>query len=522
MQSLQECICNIVQQIAVVRGVPVDEQGHIRAFCAEEYCNDSQAKHYEFLGQGVLYFALSQGLVQTYGELCQGEILNQMRRVLFANHSVLFHVIAQRYHLSGTEDISLKRMMDRLLGVIAHSQLGPLGVTAIITTALQEQGSTLLKPLPRTLRSSLGLLPPTDDGVLPPIDTTNIPTHQRPIKTPRRYSSHSSQKQTVNEVFSALIRDGECNQGFMDRELPGRTKEWGCQITYRLSKESPWFSHSRYAGSKKGARSLVVHDILQYYEKRPEHKTIHRQSMTDTVDPTQATTPTALVIDESEYYHEPTAVSTPPPSTEWYNPISSDPSLCAIHIPEKRPTDDMDMDEYDSRMMEILLDGFPKMNMEQRQQEQQRRQRLQQQQQQLGYENNKRMRSSPPISNEMQVPPTPPVLPAQFTDDGQPRPSIDIIRDIIDMNRIHKILNDPVQASNPKTGFLSIMLPLKDALNYKFDYVSSGPPHNKIFIGTCSLICGEHSVSSGGQGAKKRDAEQAALLNLLRTLANIA
>lgn len=46
MQSLQECICNVVQQVAVVRGVPVEEQSHIQAFCAEEYCNDSQAKVY--------------------------------------------------------------------------------------------------------------------------------------------------------------------------------------------------------------------------------------------------------------------------------------------------------------------------------------------------------------------------------------------------------------------------------------------------------------------------------------------
>lgn len=46
MQSLQECICNAVQQVAVVRGVPVEEQSHIQAFCAEEYCNDSQAKVY--------------------------------------------------------------------------------------------------------------------------------------------------------------------------------------------------------------------------------------------------------------------------------------------------------------------------------------------------------------------------------------------------------------------------------------------------------------------------------------------
>lgn len=46
MQSLQECICNAVQQVAVVRGVPVEEQSHIQAFCAEEYYNDSQAKVY--------------------------------------------------------------------------------------------------------------------------------------------------------------------------------------------------------------------------------------------------------------------------------------------------------------------------------------------------------------------------------------------------------------------------------------------------------------------------------------------
>ncbi|CDH54268.1 predicted protein [Lichtheimia corymbifera JMRC:FSU:9682] len=517
MQSLQECICNAVQQVAVVRGVPVEEQSHIQAFCAEEYCNDSQAKHYEFLGQGVLYYAVSEGLVQAYGEQCQGDILEQMRRLLFANHGALFHVIAQRYHLSGTEDISLKRIVDRLLGVIAHSQLGPWGVTTIVTTALQEQGSALLKQLPRKLRTSLGLLPPTNDGVLTPIDTTNIPKHQRPIKTPRR---HSAQKQTMNEVFAFLIREGEYNQSFMERELPGRAKEWGCQIIYRLTKRSPWFSHSRYASNKKGARSLVVHDILQYYEKRPDHKASHQEAMPEEIDPTLATTPTVLVIDESEYYHEPTAVSTPPPSIEWYNPIPGDPSLYAIHIPEKRPTDDMDMDEYDARMMEVLLDGFPKMTMEQRQQEEQRRrQRLQQQQQQ----EHKRMRSSPPTSNEMQVPPTPPVVAAQLTDDdGQPRPSIDIIRDIVDVQRIQKILNDPVQVSNPKTGFLSLLQPLKDALDYKFDYVSSGPPHSKIFIGTSTLICGEHSVSSGGQGAKKRDAEQAALLNLLRTLANIA
>lgn len=405
--------------------------------------------------------------------------------------------------------------------MIVHSQLGLWGVTAIVTAALEEQGSTLLKQLPRKLRSSLGLLPSTDDSVLSPIDTTNIPKQQRPIKTPRRPSSHSSQKQTVNEVFALLIRDGEYNQSFMERELPGRAKEWGCQIIYRLTKGAPWFSHSRYASNKKGARSLVVHDILQYYEKRPDHKAIHQQTMAETLDTTQATTPTILVIDETEYYHEPTAVSTPPPSIEWYNPIPSNPTLCAIHIPEKRPTDDMDMDEYDARMMEVLLDGFPKMTMEQRQQqEQQRLQRLQQQQQQQ--HDNKRMRSSPPISNEMQVPPTPPILAAQLTDDGQPRPSIDIIRDIIDMNRVHRILNDPLQASNPKTGFLSLILPLKDALDYKFDFISSGPPHNKIFIGTCTLSCGEHTISSGGQGAKKRDAEQAALLNLLRTLADIA
>lgn len=44
MQSLQERICNIVHQVAVVRGVPVEEHSHIQAFCAEQYCNDSQAK----------------------------------------------------------------------------------------------------------------------------------------------------------------------------------------------------------------------------------------------------------------------------------------------------------------------------------------------------------------------------------------------------------------------------------------------------------------------------------------------
>ncbi|KAI9479620.1 hypothetical protein BDB00DRAFT_943335 [Zychaea mexicana] len=545
MTSLQGCLTHMLTDVVGGNGQPLD-----LSTVLQECVSGPADKHYEFIGQAALELAISTYLRNQF-MVYASDILQHMRTLVIRNQT-LARAIAQKYRFyeSNTGNLTPETVAERVIGIV--QDLG--GSTAVLTTivpVLSEYAPRMLSQLPRKLRQGMGLLNGGDstttttvpiqqqntNGVacVPPLDTPS-PPQPRPIAIPRRHSSHTnnSNNSTISNGvinagndFAQLVKrgDGAAHVSFEERKQEGRsTIDWGCRIAFRMTKASGWHAHLRYGQTKKKAKLLVLHDILNYYQKQPDQEIRDRQPVSEDGQMNAATTAEDapyLPIDASAYYHEPTVAPSPidPAHMEWHTPIPDFPQTQAIHIPDKRGRSMEDEEEYTQHMMHVLLGDFPRISLME-----------EQQQQQLQDGASKRHK----VATAMDITTTSMMDTSNNSNNFMERaaallpesihpPSLEtmtareVLRKMVDLAKIDKMLSDPVQAANPKSSMFSYVRDV-EGLKIKSEFEERGPAHSKVFEATASLHGGGHSVEGRGVGLKKSEAEQIAIMNLMKYL----
>ncbi|KAI8149084.1 hypothetical protein BJV82DRAFT_590566 [Fennellomyces sp. T-0311] len=504
MTSLQDCIVMMLREVAGPGKEPINSEAIF-----EECTPGPINKHYEFLGQAALELAVTMCLRERF-HTYNDEILHQMRQLLIRNQS-LAKAIGIKYHLNECHigEMSIETISERLVGII-QDMSGSTAVVAIIMPVLTEYAPNLLSKMPRSLRQSMGLMNSVAEIDIP----------ERPIAVPRRSSSNINSMVTIQ--FDTLIKrnEGQSTITFESRTTETKVLEWGCKVAFQLSKAAKWYAHSRFAQSKKKAKSYVLNDIVAYYEGNREQHKIDSLAVNEQGPPEAVA---LLPIDPQVYFYEqPVSPMTPKPN----DTVDS----CAVHIPDKRGRmDGDDDDEYNRHMMDVLLGDFRDINLEHE-----------------GKRHKLSMPNTQPIMTTVDtmtttvntVTTTMNTTPAQeaFTQasellsnaardpnfsihnsDPVARTAREVIRRMLDISRIDRMLKDPVQVANPKSSMFSYIHNL-EGLALKSEFSESGPAHSRLFQATTTLYAGEHALDGKGMGLKKSDAEQMAILNLMKSI----
>ncbi|KAI7854997.1 hypothetical protein BDC45DRAFT_568790 [Circinella umbellata] len=553
MATLEECLTNILGGIARVNGGPLEISTVI------EHCIHGPVnKHYEFLGQGALELALSICIRQQFGQY-NSDVLQHMRLLMTRNH---FFARALAYihniHKLNNDSLLPETVAERIAGVV-QELAGLNAVVTMVGATISENGCTLFNKLPRSLRISMGLLSPTEADS----QDQEQQRQQRPIAIPRTYSAMRSASNPYSD-FKQLIEQGNgtINISWDARrsESDHNTLEWGCKFTYQMTGTSVYRSHIRYGQNKKKAKTLVARDIIDYYEKRPDELDHDKTQQLQGEGFVNNDIP--LAIDSNEYSHEGT--NAPPPlssssslsttpspitpggvlqTTELYGLSSSsnniNPLSDAIHIPDNKRGRSMEEDdEYLQHMKNVLL-GVEQVSLDSEQQ---------QQQQDIVPKRHKSIAmdcttttfdittkktvsnlTSMEDTNMMMIStqeqpkqhPAAALLPDTiYPPNAEPVSPLSALRKIIDIAKLDKILSDPVQATNPKSSLFSYIRDIPD-LRIKSEFQEEGPPHQKIFQATSTIYSVQgYTVSGTGKGLKKSDAEQMAILDLMKNIVN--
>ena len=444
-------------------------------------------------------------------------------------------------------------------------------VVSIVTSILSENGRTLFNKLPRALRISMGLLSATETDSQEQQEEQQHQQQQReqrPIAIPRRYSALRSVSNPYSDFKQMVeIGNGTIRISWDERrnESGNAVLEWGCKFTYQMTETSVCRSHIRYAQNKKKAKTLVVRDILDYYEKRPDQLDHDKdQQLQGEAAALHGDIP--LTIDPNEYFHE-TSTAPPPPlssslslsttpspitpggvlqTTGLYNLSSPNNNINAssdiIHIPDNKRGRSMEEDEeYSQHMMNVLL-GVKQVSLgtEQRQKQLQQKQDILPKRHKsvvMDYttttttttttkstmsstksiDNDNMMITSAPSSTQQYRHPAAALLPDTIHPPStEPISSLSAIRKIVDISKLDKMLNDPVQAANPKSSLFSYIHDIPE-LDIRSEFQEDGPPHQKIFQATSTIYSSSgYTVSATGMGLKKADAEQMAILNVMK------
>ncbi|KAI9316665.1 hypothetical protein BX666DRAFT_182457 [Dichotomocladium elegans] len=520
--SFQETVGNVIGQLAEATGVKTTEKMQLQEACIKEYYEDSPTKHYELLGRSSLQFVVTQILCKEFGT-CSDEILTHMMKLLNVD-DVLIKAIGENCRLQAysSDKTPFTRIVERLIGIITQSALGLMAVMALVTPVLKEYQGFLFSKLPRTLRHSLGI---SQGKVINPplsVDTTISPTTPipRPIATPRtRSDAYAAANQdnseicTIYQCFSKIVyrNNGATAVDFVDHGIADGRKKWCCRIAFKLTGGSRWFSHMRVGQSKKQAKSMVVRDIVQYYRTRPEQLMADKKMvmMAECLGPPDQAVP--LPIPGDELYQEGDAAAAEnregavPATHAWHNPAPQNPHLISIHISEDP---DMSDQEYQKIMMDVLLGDLSSMRMEEVEMEE-------------ATERTKK-RQRPLITDNSGVLPSPPAdrnyaLAANDNPIDEEALALQTIRRKLDISRVERMLQDPVQFANPKSSMFSYVYNLP-GLQMSSTFEEHGPSHNRIFRACTSITDGEYQIPGYGEGARKSEAERHALISLMKIL----
>ncbi|KAI9275533.1 hypothetical protein BDA99DRAFT_189383 [Phascolomyces articulosus] len=433
-------------------------------------------------------------------------------------------------------------------------------VLATVTPVLSEHGPELLSKLPRPLRRTMGLLnkennigTPLGNGnniaCVPPFDapmpqqqchqqqsqsqpqqTPQPSSPRRPIAISRSLSFSQSSVNPYNEFLLMTKQgNGASHISFEEKrnDIGNVILEWGCRVTFQMTKSSAWRTHHRFGQTKKKAKFLVLHDINNYYKKYPEQALQDKLIVPDVGQPENALD---LPIDPSDYCHDTvqqkqqeSSPATPELPTYWYSPFPGLSDTQAIHIPDKRNRTMEEEDEYAQHMMNVLLGDFPKISLEHDGlSKRHKKMTVSTMETTTEYTTTTTMMDSddimtPPSSAASLLPDTihPPNNSAESVTD------LGAIRKMVDVSRLDKMINDPVQAANPKSSLFSYIHNIK-GLEVKSEFEENGPAHQKIFETTTSVFGGGYTVSGRGMGLKKSDSEQMAILNLMKKIVGVA
>ncbi|KAI8369356.1 uncharacterized protein BYT42DRAFT_607789 [Radiomyces spectabilis] len=503
IQQLQQYILNMLAPVKGADGLPINVASimneYLQAFGDPETVSQfgilsaSNKQQYEFFGEEALRFSTATYVRNRFMSL-ETDILKKMTDLMMKRH-VLIKRMCKKLEMSQyiLGDNPRRTEVETMLAILGITQayFGCTAVNAFMAPLFDEFCYELFLPLPKVLRTSIGLEPSAISTLGPSYAFQNF------IKTTDGRIEFSYHSTTDNPA--------------------AYENAWSCTVRYSLTSNSQWYSHTRAAKNKKKARTAISADIMQFYEKQPHLRNEHK---TPTNEPS---TTIPLPIDPSDYYQVPstTAVSNPNPAKNM-DELMRSASSSHVFIPEKRREYDMEMSSAEeNELINALLGNFARMHTDDDESDSSSSaKRIKTGEE--AYDTPQSLQSEEPNkSRESDMCSLPsPITPVPEDDLVEANPGgKDRIRKLFrGVANVKLVATDPQQRRMPKSALLAL-LQKTNGIKFITIFNESGPAHCRIFQATSTLIAGDDYLQVKRASRKKTDSESQATLAILDILA---
>ncbi|KAI7862626.1 hypothetical protein BDF14DRAFT_1885880 [Spinellus fusiger] len=436
------------------------------------HSHETPFQYYAFIGSHILDTSISLYLGRNFSTI-EPLYLERMFVIIKSTHQLcllicrkfrLIKYCSNKQSMSSTETI-----IHTFIGILFELHGLPI-VNAWMTPLLDEVCPSLLHSLPRTVYRSIYRLPAP-----PPLPASGSITQQ------------------FLDLIHAYCGSHDFQYASSPSQGPGGSK-WSVDVVYHLAPTAAWFTHTRTGQSKKEARFLAMHDIVNYYNCHEELKISHQHATSLSHESSPPATPLPIAIDN--YSNDYVLLdNSPQPTAQTEAPVKRKGYI--VHEP----------DQDDAALMACLLGQVTLLKVKD----------------EVPNKKKQRIQTPPsslmsPAHHALSAAALPECIYPEVVRSPEDLQSVDRIRHLVHSNvSLRQFIEDPQRQLTPKGCIQKILATFSEA-DFNTLYESSGPMHSVVFDAKCVLQFGNESIVTMARASKKGKAETGAIYCLLKLL----